>query len=277
MTRQSILNLIFNGVGVLLGLGIAGYVVYSLVHTELEPACSTRYPAPTRFSLNTSGGALLSPIELQARVGINEWGMVDNAKVVPAAEAPGGAALEVRLANVPDVETGRERAANGVSFRWHAPGMRSATAVCLSYALWLPNDFAFAAGGLLPGPFGGSTQTAATEGQFAARLQWSRGGDSGLELATAGQGFRVANARAFPLPKGRWARVEQELVLNTPGAADGIARLWLDGELKVEDKEVALRKDKSAAIIGVLADIGYLRTPAKPGMLRLTPFELSWK
>ncbi len=40
---------------------------------------------------------------------------------------------------------------------------------------------------------------------------------------------------------------------------------------------MALRKDKSATILGVLADIGYLHAPAKPGLLRLTPFELSWK
>ncbi len=47
----------------------------------MEPACSARYPAPMRFALNTSDGKLLSPIELQARVGLNEWGINENAKV----------------------------------------------------------------------------------------------------------------------------------------------------------------------------------------------------
>jgi hypothetical protein len=129
--------------------------------------------------------------------------------------------------------------------------------------------------------FGGASGAAATavgsEGGFAARFAWRAGGDAALFVATAGQGFAAVNQAGFPLPKGRFMRIEQELVLNAPGEANGSARLWLDGELKAETKRLELRKDTSATIAGVLADIGYVRQPATPGVLRLTPFELSWK
>jgi Polysaccharide lyase 14 len=281
MTRQTIYHLIFNAVGVLIGLTIVWYVAYSFIHTDAAPTCSARYPAPTRFSLHTASGAPMSPIELQARAGLGEWGVIDNAKIVAAPKTPTGVALEVKLATVPDAESGSERPANGISFRWSPSGVRTASAVCLNYDVWLADDFAFNDGGLLPGIIGGPSGAAASEpgskDRFSARPQWRRGGEGELAVAVAGSHYVPVSVKRFSLPKGRWMHVEQELVLNTPGAADGIARLWLDGELKAEDTRATLRKDKGAAIFGVLADIGYVRTSAKPSTLRLTPFELSWK
>jgi hypothetical protein len=186
----------------------------------------------------------------------------------------------VRLATVPDT-AGTGRHANGIAFRWSPSGVRAASAACLSYDLWLPNDFDFADGGLLPGIFGGSPAAAASEPDastgFAERLQWQEGGDGALGISRAGEGFKTVRARRFALPKARWTRVEQELVLSTPGAADGVVRLWLDGELKAETTQAQLRQDAGSGLVGVLADIGYLREPVKPGTLRLGPFELSWK
>jgi hypothetical protein len=158
--------------------------------------------------------------------------------------------------------------------------MPGVSAACLAYALWLPDDFDFGRGGLLPGLFGAPPDAVsdpnATSG-FAQHLQWRAGGEGRLELAPEGQHFSTIGARSVPLQKGRWIRIEQELVLNKPGEADGIARLWIDGALAAEGTRIAVRRSATAAIAGVLADIGYLVEPAKPGMLRLTPFELSWK
>ena len=70
MTSQARFHLIFNLVGGLIGLVLVGWIVYTLTHTETEAACSTRYPAPVRFALHTSDGAHMSPIELQARAGL---------------------------------------------------------------------------------------------------------------------------------------------------------------------------------------------------------------
>ena len=64
-------------------------------------------------------------------------------------------------------------------------------------------------------------------------------------MATPGAGYAPIRQDAFTLPKGRWVRIEQELVLNTPGQADGIARLWLDGDLKAEGTGLKLREMKT--------------------------------
>jgi hypothetical protein len=281
MSKQTTYNFIFNAVGALIGVTVIGYIAYSLTHTETEPSCSARYPAPLRFSLHTNKGALMSPIELQARVGLNEWGVIGNTKVVEDAQAPGGAALEVKLADVPDTEADRGRPANGVYFRWTPPQVRAASAVCLSYKVWLAEDFPFGTGGTLPGPFGGPPGAGAggpeAKNRFAARPQWRLADEARFDVAATDSGFRPVNQRGFALPKGRWVRIEQELVLNTPGAEDGVARLWLDGVLKAETTRIALRKDAGEMVLGVLAAVGYVRTPDKPGTLRITPFELSWK
>jgi Polysaccharide lyase 14 len=281
MSRQTIYSILFNVVGVLIGVTVVVYIINSLVFTEKEASCSARYPAPMRFALHTGAGTLLSPIELQARVGLNEWGVNENASVVDAPESPGAAALEVKLATVPEVEAGKDRSANGVSFRWLPAGLGAASSACLSYKLWLPDDFDFAEGGLLPGPFGGAPGVAASDlaskDRFAAHVQWLRGGEGSLNVATMGAGYASIGHGGIPLPKGRWMRIEQEMVLNTPGQENGVVRMWIDGELKAESTRMALRKDAGEKILGVLADIGYLSAPAAPGMLRMGPFELAWK
>jgi hypothetical protein len=281
MNKATTFNLIFNGIGALIGLIVVGYVAYSALHTETEPPCSGRYPPPTRFALQTSDGALLSPIELQARAGLNEWGVMENATVVPTAEAPTGAALEVKLATIAEGEPEPARRANGVDFRWSPHGVAPAHAACLSYSVWLPDGFAFNEGGILPGIIGASPGTAAGQAKeatrFGARLQWRADGTGELTVAVPGSGYRPIIQRAIPLPTGRWIGVEQEVVLNTPGEANGVVRLWADGEIKAEAKGLALRTEESAKITGVLADIGYLREPAKASALRLSPFEFGWR
>jgi hypothetical protein len=281
MQKSTALYLLFNFLGVLVGLVVVGYVLYAALHIEREPPCSARYPAPTRFALETSDGTLLSPIELQARSGPNEWGVIENIKVVAADTAPGGVALEVKLASVAVDQPASDRATNGVDFRWTPPGVQSAAAACLSYSLWLPEDFAFNSGGVLPGVFGElpapMAEMGGDETRFGSRLQWRSGVEAKLGIAAAGAGYRPVSVPGFPLPTGRWTRVEQELVLNAPGAENGMVRLWVDGELKAEDASVALRTDPSAKISGVLADVGYFRNAGKPGLLRLSAFELSWR
>jgi hypothetical protein len=276
MKSPSAFHLLINGAGVLIGLVVVGYVVYAALRTEEEPPCTSRYPAPMRFGLLANDGKPLSPLELQARAGLREWGVIENATVAADERAPAGAALQVKLAMLTsegEVEAaGRPR--NGLDFRWTVTGAKAATAACLSYSVWLPEKFDFNEGGTLPGIAGGSPDTPSA---FGARLQWRVGGEAELAVATAGAPFRPVNQPNFLLQRGRWSQVEQEIVLNTPGAEDGLARLWIDGKLKAEDTTVAFRSDAGAGIAGVTADVGYWRAPAKPGELRLSAFELAWQ
>jgi Polysaccharide lyase 14 len=279
VSKPATYNLIFNAVGALVGVTVVGYIAWSLFQVEHEEPCRARYPAPTRFSLATSAGAPLSPIELQGRAGLGEWGVLDNTKVVPTEEAP-GTALEVKLASVTNESVHSARQANGVDFRWMPLGMKSATAACLDYSVFIPEKFPFnEEGGALPGVFGGPLppDKPGDANRFAVRLQWTGDGKGILYVAPAGSPFRGINLSGFALEPGHWMRMQQEVVLNTPGEANGIVRLWADGELKAEDKGVDLRKDKADGITGVLVDVGYLRQPGAAASLRFSPFEISWR
>jgi len=279
VSNQATYHLIFNAVGVLVGVTVVGYVVWSLFQVEREEPCRARYPAPTRFSLVGSGGAPLSPIELQGRAGLGEWGVLDNAKVVVVDPAP-GTALEVKLAPVASELAQSERQTNGVDFRWTPLGMKAAKAACLDYSVWIPEKFPFNdGGGVFPGVFGGPPPPAKTGDaeRFAVRLQWTSDGTGILNVAPTSSPYRGINLNGFALAPGRWMHVQQEVVLNTPGEADGIVRLWTDGDLVAEDKKIDLRKDKTDGINGVLADIGYVHEPGAAASLRFSPFEISWR
>lgn len=280
MSRSQTYTLIFNAVGALIGLIVVGYVLYSAFRFETEPSCAQTYPAPHRFSLTSGSGALLTPIELQARAGAREWGITENASVVSDDGLAGGIALEVKLAGSSVEHTGG-RDANGVSFRWSPPRVREAKSACLSYAVWLPEEFDFASGGLLPGLYGGLSSVdaaeAGDEARFGTRVGWERDGGADLYVDEADASFRKVLQQGAALPRGRWVRIEQELVLNAAGQANGRARLWVNGRQVADADKLELRRDEKEGIGGVLADIGYLRAPDKSGTLRLAPFDLSWR
>jgi hypothetical protein len=203
---------------------------------------------------------------------VRVWGVIENATVAAGADVPTGAALQIKLAMLASQES-EGRARNGIDFHWNVAGAKAAKAACLSYSIRLPDKFDFAAGGNLPGIAGGTPDTPSA---FGMRLQWRVKGEAQLAVALPGAPFRGIQP-GFALPQGHWARVEQEIVLNAPGAKDGLARLWIDGKLQAEDTAVAFRSDASAGISGVAADVGYWRAPLKPGELQVSAFELAWR
>jgi hypothetical protein len=198
-----------------------------------------RYPTD---GSRCGGSKPLTPIELQARVGLREWGFVENATIVPAAEAPAGAALQVKLASVAAGETSDGRPRNGIEFRWSLPGVKAANAACLSYSVWLPEGFAFNDGGVLPGIVGGKPDQ---KSDFGSRLQWRPGGVGELTVALSGSLPRRQPGRLYAA-QGRWTSIEREIVLNTPGTANGASRLWVDGQLKAEDAHCRCGPDADA-------------------------------
>lgn len=284
MQNPKIFNLLVNIVGALVGLFIVGYIAYSAMRSDAASPCSTRFPAPTRFALKTSQGTLLTPIQLQARAGARERGVLENATAVPASDAPTGEALEVQLRRSGKVAKGKPPALNGVDFRWSPPGKAAANAACLTYSVWLPDGFAYGAGGLLPGIFGGqapapgpASSSAPGKAGFGTRIMWAADGQALLQIETDTTEFRTLDTSSFLLQPGRWIKIEQEVVLNAPGQSDGIVRLWGDGKLVSEEGQQALRSDAKSAISGVQSEIIYLREPDKAGMLRISPFEMAWR
>jgi len=274
MKSLNLYSLAYHGAGVLIVLFIAAYVVRSAFYVETAPPCSTRYPAAMQFALLTNDGAPMSPPELQARVGIPERGVIENAKIVPVSQGPSRMALEVKLANVADVEEDSAEPQNGLDFRWRPPGVSSAKAACLSYNLWLPENFELGRGGVLPGIF---SEAPNSNTVFATRVAWNDLREISVNVEDSGGKTRDVGRSKRAFTPGRWAAVEQEVVLNSPGKSDGMVRLWIDGELRAEDTRIAMRAEKTSKISGVLADVGYTRGSKSVSTIRLSPFELSWR
>ena len=278
MQSDKKLNLFINLGSVLIGVVVLGYVGYSAWHTATEPPCSERYPAPIRFGLQTAAGKALTPIELQARAGLRDVGVIDNATVIAVNDGASPDALEVKLRNLPGGDDAGAKARNGIEFRWSPPGIGGATATCLAYSVWLPDKFDFGRGGFLPGVFGGDPSTVrqqAVNDPLTVALEWSFEGNPSLTAAAAGgERLRLSGA-GKAMATGRWTKVEQEVILNDPGQKNGTLRLWIDGELIAENQHVELRKDDKVMLTGVLAAVGYGETPPPDSLLRLSPIEIA--
>ncbi|HEX2958329.1 MAG TPA: hypothetical protein VHO70_15955 [Chitinispirillaceae bacterium] len=91
--------------------------------------------------------------------------------------------------------------------------------------------------------------------------------DNGLVVAdvTAKKSSQANNTGYLPIAKsnfsfknpeniGRWICFEMEVLLNKPGAADGIYRIWADDSLIIERKNVDLRGSDSTPVNEVMLD-----------------------
>ncbi len=276
MSKSTPVTLYVNVIGAVCALGLGAYFVRSSLEDKSTPRCSSTYPGPTQITFENDAGQPLNPAELQARSGIQERGMLENARVVNVDGAPSRSVLEVRVSGNPEEA--------GVRSGWQMASLRSAHSACLAYSVWLPEGFQYGNLGLLPGLYAGRkldpSERPVQGTGFATRVRWSSegGGDVVVQAPATpdGQGF---SGDAFKLPTGRWVRVEQEVALNTPGQADGILRVWIDGKLAVETGGIAYRDASTMTLAGVAADVGYgdHRPVDKDTAVRISPFDLSWR
>jgi hypothetical protein len=276
--------IVFNAAAVLVTAAAVGAVVRSWVFTPTAAPCSERYLNTTSLALER-GGAVLTAADLQAGLGGNDAGVLENvavARLDPSAPAP--VAMTVSLpagAMGPNPASGAKA---GISFPWRPRLVRGKAAACLVYSVLLPADFAFARGGTLPGLAGADAAEPAPDG-FVARIVWRDGARGGIiNRVTSSGETRMAPAEreAFAFPRGRWVRLEQEVVLNTPKQADGALRLWVDGRLAVDRTDQMFRARPDVTLAGVAADVFYGFEPGaaaapKDTRISLTPFELRWR
>lgn len=282
-------KLLFNAAGVLIGLFAVGYVVSDMLSVETTKVCAARYGVSTLLPVKNAGGSLLSPIELQAMAGPREYGMLEYARVVPV---PGGGAPAVLQIAIPQGQAKASRssddAKSGIGMRWAPPEIAGATSACLTYSAFLPADFDFGDGGMLPGLYGGGRFDGYDRGErksgFVTRVMWRENaiGDVTVQVPkNADRGPASLGRDRFQFKPGSWVQLEQEVVLNTPGKSDGKYRLWVDGVLRLERDGLSWRDDAATTIEGVAGNVGF-GTVEKPGQaprasqIRLTPFELRW-
>lgn len=127
----------------------------------------------------------------------------------------------------------------------------------LRYYVRFARDFEFVKGGKLPGFYGGTQISGGkipdgTNG-FSTRFMWRTGGQGEVyAYMPSSQRFGTSLGRgSFGFRPGQWHCIEQELVLNTPGALDGEVRVWLDGEPVFEQGALLFRTVPELRIEGL--------------------------
>ena len=275
--------MLLNGAAILVAGGSLAVVVRTTLFSDDITPCKERYASATRLSLDRNGAPATSA-ELQGQLANSDWGLANAAKVVSVKSGPAKYALEVDLAKVPSVANASADDRAGVGFNWAPPTFKRREAACLTYSVLPREDFSFGKGGRLPGFQGSSPgESDGAPVTFSIRYAWNGAG----ELETYPQlpqwptGRSLGGKRGkLALVPGRWTELEQEVVLNTPGKADGILRVWQDGQLVVQKADVVFRTSPSATLSGVMAEAagGAQTGEAKRGVqtLWLTPFEIRW-
>ncbi len=275
-------TILFNAGGGLALLVVAGYFAHSAMNPERAPVCNAEYSALTELPLGRADGDPGSVAELQARLAGRDLGVLDNSRIVRV----NGMQRPVLEVNLPKGSVGPQKSGSnrggGVAFQWRPSGLSSAAAVCLGYSVWLPENFDFKRGGTLPGVYGAGDRGYDEKAAFAFRYMWRDDGRSELLTTLPGNNGEprtmTMNPDAFRLPRGKWFRLDQEVVLNTIGQKDGLFRLWTDGQLVVERTGLVLRDSDLVTFAGVLADVYYGGTDSsfaapQDTLVRLTPFE----
>lgn len=253
-----------------------------LARAGSEEPCLARYGAPSVFPEATIEAART---QLASTKG---WGIKERVSLETGIDAPSPLVLAVALPKGSINPKNPDAPQGGMGFRWR-PDLTQANAACLTYSLYFPQDFAFNKGGKLPGLFGGDApaggKTADGTQGFSVRLMWRAKGQGEVYAYIPGhpQGRGASLDRgAWTFPRGRWVEIQEEVVLNRPGKADGSLRVWIDGDLRLTRTDLIFRTTNELGISGVMADIFYGGKTAewaapKDTVIRITPFRLSWR
>jgi len=76
-----------------------------------------------------------------------------------------------------------------------------------------------------------------------------------LYAAELGRGYPKLRSMGALLQAGRWYSIEQYVKLNTPGQADGIGKVWVNGHLTWESNEVRFRDKPLSRINHVFVNV----------------------
>jgi hypothetical protein len=281
--------LMFNGAAVMIiGAAVVTQVKSLLFSPGLAP-CSERYEKAVALGVER-GGVLLTAADVQAAAAGADSGVMENLSLmhVNGGPAPNALAISLRAGSAHPEHTKETR--GGISFPWKPRALPpSVPAACLSYDLFLGPNFDFGSGsGTLPGVVGSSPSLGAAENEkFRVYFGWTAKGKPRLRSVLTNEkdaAVRESIAGEAPFPRGRWVRIDQEIILNTPMKNNGVLRFFIDGEVVAEKKDVMMRHSADGTIEGVLSDVHFgVSTSiadgraAKDEQILLTPYELRWK
>ncbi|MBX6313863.1 MAG: hypothetical protein IRY99_13245 [Isosphaeraceae bacterium] len=136
-------------------------------------------------------------------------------------------------------------------------GMPPREALHLRYYVRFAASFDFVKGGKLPGLCGGRIYSGqkipdGTDG-FSTRFMWRRRGDGEVYayLPTSIEHGTSLGRGSWRFRPGTWHALEQKVVLNTPGRADGYIRVWFDGKPVLEQRALEFRTVEDLKIEGI--------------------------
>jgi hypothetical protein len=283
--------MLFNAGVALFLLATAGIAARSMLVKEPPAQCSARYSQALLYPWSRADGQAFAAADLQAKLGGFDWGVIDNVRFIEGAPVVSKVAIEVGLPkDAPRAAGDRTPVTrrSGMGFTWQPVRIKDATSACLGYGVWVPADMDASNGLTLPGLFGmADTEPLGDRAPvFSTRMRWRE--DQRIEVVAVtpdspgGYSLQV-DPNYTKLQRGRWMRIEQEVALNTPGRKDGLLRVWVDGEFKLERTDLAYRQDPAQGIRGVDASVYYSRPnhawmpSPKDGAVRLSPFEIRWR
>lgn len=189
-----------------------------------------------------------------------DWGL-DNLAIIPDPEGRFGKILRVAYpakSASPTVSRKHKVPLGGCQFLADL-NLAPQDALRLSYYVRFSDDFDFVKGGKLPGLFGGDSQSGGDEADgtngFSTRFMWRKNGAGELYayLPTSKKkeyGSSIGRGQ-WQFKPGVWYRLEQEVILNQPGLADGRVRVWLDGQQVLNKTGLTFRSTDQLKINGI--------------------------
>jgi len=130
----------------------------------------------------------------------------------------------------------------------------------LSYKLRFANGFNPVKGGKLPGALGGKGNTGGDRADgsdgWSARMMWRDEAAAVFYVYHAdmpsrfGEIFKWGEIETRLFPAGEWVQVEHRIVMNSPGAKNGILQGWYNGVLAIDKHDMRFRHVDSFAIDG---------------------------
>lgn len=238
------------------------FIIYILTNSAFAAPlpCSQRYEHQVTYPISrpTIGGDPKLSILPWGTEGPN-WGW-EHISVISSTHGP---ALEFFYPQGSINPANKTAPRGGASF-YITGGFKSHTnAACLQYKIYFPPGFAFAKGGKLPGLYGGRNEKGESASGcrpgverdgFSTRYMWRENGIGSLYAYIPGKsetcGTYIGKGAWTFLP-GQWTTLEQEVVLNDPGVANGLVRAWADGRLVVDQPGMVLRSSPGISIDGI--------------------------
>ncbi len=136
-------------------------------------------------------------------------------------------------------------------------GISPRDALRLSYAVRFSSNFDFVKGGKLPGLFGGTATSggAVPDGTngVSTRYMWRANGVGEVYAYLPGASdYGVSLGRGnWRFVPGQWHQITQEVILNQPNQKNGRVRVWFDGKLVLDERELLFRTSDRLKLEGI--------------------------